>query len=151
VSSQSRFAIDSHLTVWVMINTSTLQTVSPNLQLLSITIPIQTYSFLDVANQRSGPTLLGTSIGVPLEFLDGNDSWVLTVSYVGGRLYVTLATVVVDGNGWQRVGGAYFILSPTVRSGALSAPVLRQGLLTVDGNHILRPVIAVNAQGNGAI
>jgi hypothetical protein len=153
VSSQARFAIDSNLAVWAMMNTSTLLSNNPNLQLLGITVPVQQYSFPDVANQKLGPTPLGSSFipPQPLEFLDGSDDRVLSVCYAGGRLYVTLATTVVDSDGRQRVGGAYFILSPGLRAGLLAAPVFRQGTLAVNKNHLLRPAIAVNAQGNGAV
>jgi hypothetical protein len=153
VSSQARFAIDSNLAVWAMINTSTLLSNNPNLTLVSINIPVQQYSFPDVANQKPGPFPLGSGFipPQPLEFLDGSDDRVLSVCYAGGRLYVTLATAVVDSGNRLRVGGAYFILSPGLRSGMLAAPVLRQGALVVDNNHLLRPAIAVNAQGNGAI
>ena len=49
------------------------------------------------------------------------------------------------------VGGAYIVLSPTYRGGVLSAQILNQGYLVVNGNHLLRPAIAVNPQGTGAI
>jgi hypothetical protein len=153
VSSQARFAIDSSLAIWAMVNTSTLLTANPALQLLRINIPTQTYSFPDVANQRPGPLPYGSSLTPPgvLEFLDGNDDRVLSLCYSGGRLYLTLATAVVDAFGRIRIGVAYFILSPSLRNGALAAPVLRQGTVVVDNNHLLRPAIAVNPQGNGAI
>ena len=153
VSSQARFAIDSSLAVWAMTNTSTLLTATPSLQLLRINIPTQTYSFPDIADQRAGPLPYGASLSPPgiLEVLDGSDDRVLSLCYSGGRLYLTLATAVLDDGGRQRVGGAYFILSPSLRSGTLAAPVLRQGYLQVNGNHLLRPAIAVNPQGLGAI
>lgn len=153
VSSQAAFAIDSSLAVWAMINTSTLLTANPNLTLLRINIPTQTYSYPDVANQKSGPLPYGSSLTPPgiLEVLDGNDDRVLSLCYTGGRLYLTLATTVFDDSGLPRVGGAYFILSPSLRSGTLSVPILRQGYLQVNGNHLLRPAIAVNPQGLGAI
>jgi len=153
VSSQARFSIDNSLAVWAMINTSTLLVADPALQLTRINIPTQTYSAPDVANQRPGPLPYGSSLTPPgtLAFLTGNDDRVLSLCYSGGRLYLTLSTAVIDNGGRLRVGGAYFILSPSLRSGILSAPVLRQGLLTVNGNHLLNPAIAVNPQGRGAI
>jgi hypothetical protein len=153
VSSQARFAIDNSLAIWAMTNTSTLLTAAPNLQLLRINIPTQTYSFPDVANQKPGPIPYADSLKPPgvLEVLDGSDDRVLSVCYSGGRLYVALATAVVDDSGRQRIGGAYFILSPSLRAGTLAAPVLRQGYVQVNGNHLLRPSIAVNPQGLGAM
>jgi len=153
VSSQARFSIDNSLAVWAMINTSTLLTLNPNMQLTRMNIPTQTYSYPDVANQKPGPLPYGSSLTPPgtLAFLDGGDDRVLSLCYSGGRLYLTLATAVRDDAGQLRVGGAYFILSPSLRNGTLAAPVLRQGYLQVNGNHLLRPAIAVNAQGRGAI
>jgi len=153
VSSQSRFSWDNSLAVWAMTNTSSLLTSNPNLQLTRINIPSLIYSFPDVADQKSGPLPYGSSLTPPgkLAFLDGNDNRVLSLCYSGGRLYLTLATQVTDDSGHLRVGGAYVILSPTLRSGVLAAPVVRQGYLQVNGNHLLRPAIAVNPQGRGAI
>ena len=153
VSSQARFSIDNSLAVWAMTNTSTLLISNPNMQLIRINIPTQTYSYPDVANQKPGPLPYGSSLTPPgtLAVLDGNDDRVLSLCYSGGRLYLTLATAVRDDAGQLRVGGAYFILSPSLRNGTLAAPVLRQGYLQVNGNHLLRPAIAVNPQGRGAI
>jgi hypothetical protein len=43
------------------------------------------------------------------------------------------------------------VLSPTYRGLSLSAKVVTEGYLLVTGNNLLRPAIAVNAQGVGAI
>lgn len=153
VSTQGRFAIDSALAVWAMTNTSTLWTSTPSLKLMMVNTTVQSYSYPDVANQKPGTLTYGSTLKPPgqLAFLDGSDDRVLSVSYAGGRLYVTTAASVVDSTNHLRVGGAYYILSPTLRAGVLNAPVLRQGTLVVNGNHLLRPSVAVNAQGNGAI
>ncbi|MBS1855795.1 MAG: hypothetical protein JST11_10545 [Acidobacteria bacterium] len=153
VSSQSRFSWDNTMAVWAMTNTSTLLTANPNLQLIRITIPTLAYSYPDVADQKSGPLPYGSTLIPPglLAYLDGNDNRVLSLYYSGGRLYLTLATQVTDDGGRARVGGAYLILSPTLRAGVLAASVVRQGYIQVNGNHLLRPSIAVNPQGRGAI
>jgi hypothetical protein len=153
VSSQSRYSSDNSLAVWAMTNTSTLLTTNPNLQLVRINLSTLTYNFPDLADQKSGPLPYGSTLKPPglLAYLDGNDSRVLSLCYSGGRLYLTLATQVTDDSGVGRVGGAYFILSPTLRTGVLAATVVRQGYLQAGGNHLLRPAIAVNPQGRGAI
>jgi hypothetical protein len=76
---------------------------------------------------------------------------VQSLTYASGELFLTLPTGVNDQNGNWVVGGAYIVLSPTYRGGVLAARVLNQGYLLVNGNHLLRPAIAVNAQGVGAI
>ena len=58
---------------------------------------------------------------------------------------------VADENGRLQVGGAYVILSPTFRNGVLGATLLRGGYLAIKNNGLLRPSIAVNAQGQGAV
>ena len=111
------------------------------------------YLLPNSATQRPGPLPYGSTLNPPglLARIDGNDCRVLSVSYAGGRLYVTWATQVIDEAGRQLVGGAYAILSPTFRAGVLASFSLRQGYLLVSNNHLLRPAIAVNPQGQGAI
>jgi hypothetical protein len=48
-------------------------------------------------------------------------------------------------------GGAYIVLSPTVRNNLLAANVIRQDYLIAQNNHLLFPVVAINAQGRGAV
>jgi hypothetical protein len=145
----------NHVMLWAVTNTSSLATTQPAPTLLRIAAPITTlnYTFPDVANQRPGPLPYGSTF-IPPEppaFLDGGDARVLSLSYAGGRLYMTLQTAVMDQNGRFVVGGAYVVLSPTLRSGNLAATVLNQGYLFLNNNHLLRPAIAVNPQGKGAI
>jgi hypothetical protein len=155
VSSSHMFGMVSQVALWAMYNTSAIGTLGPTapppITLTQIRVSTLPYEVPDVAQQRPGLTPLGTSLGNPLEFLDGGDPRVQSLSYAGGSLYLTLATGVNDQNGNWVVGGAYIVLSPTFRGGVLSAKVLNQGYLLVNNNHLLRPEIAVNAQGVGAI
>jgi hypothetical protein len=147
------FGSGTQVAVWAMFNTSSLATQNPGLTLTRITIPTLNYTFPSVATQRSGPTPLGSSQVPPaaLETLDGGDQRVQSLVYASGRLFMTLQTQLSDENGRSVVGGAYIVLSPTFRSNVLAAPVINQGYLAVNSNHLLRPTIAINAQGNGAI
>ena len=142
----------SALAVWSLSNTSSLDSASPSLMLSLFIAPTLAYVAPDVATQRPGPLPYGSTLHPPglLAKIDGGDSRVQSVAYSGGRLYVTLGTVVVDETSHNFVGGAYVILSPTFRRG-LSAFTLRQGYLRVSNNNLLRPAIAVNPQGQGAI
>jgi hypothetical protein len=151
--SSMKGTADANLSIWAMNNTGSLGGGSPTLLLTQTTIPTETYSLQNNATQKLGPLTLAKTFfptGL-LEALDGGDIRVLSVSYAGGRLYVTLGTQVIDSNSNALSGGAYFVISPDLRAGVLSGATLRQGYLVVDGNHLLRPSIAVNAQGNGAI
>lgn len=153
-ASTSAGAIADRLAVWALANTSSLATPNPQPVLTSVLVPVLPYVVPDIATQRPGPAPYGASFippasGVP--WLDGGDSRVQSVSYSGGRLYVTFATSVTDQGGSRRVGGAYVVLSPVLRNATLSAAVLSQGYLLVNGNHVLRPALAVNATGKGFI
>lgn len=136
-----------------MTNTSSLGTGAPALTLFRTVVSTQCYSLPPAAEQRAGPLPLGSSFDPPgpLPLLDGNDTRLLSLVYAGGRLYATLATAVFNPFGRALVGGAYFVLSPTFRAGVLQARVLRQGYISVLRNNVLRPAVAVNAEGRGAI
>ena len=153
VSTFYQFGYGSQVALWAMYNTSSLATTSPNPGLTRITVNTLTYTNPDVATQRPGPLPYGSTLIPPgqLAYLDGGDIRVQALTYAGGRLYLTLQSGVVDQNGRGVVGGAYIVLSPTYRNGILAASVLNQGYLAVNSNHLLRPAIAVNAQGHGAI
>jgi hypothetical protein len=153
LSSQAQFATGQNMALWAMMNTGSLAGANPSPSLVQISVPTLTYTFPDVARQRPGALPYGSTLFPPglLEFLDGGDTRILSLSYAGGRLFATLQTATVDDTGHQVVGVAYIILSPTFRGGVLAATVLRQGYLLVGNNHLLRPSIAINPQGRGAI
>lgn len=154
VSSRANSASDNNLAVWALTNTASLQAPSPSLTLIQITVPTISYFYPDVANQRSGPLPYGSTLLPPgsLEFLDGNpDSRVLSVSYAAARLFATFPSQVLDDNNRSVVGGGYVVLAPAYRNGILTASVVKQGYISVTGNHILRPAVAVNGQGKGVI
>jgi hypothetical protein len=153
VSTNGSSSQDSNLAVWALANTATLATASPNLTLTRINTPVLSYTFPGVATQMPGPLPYGSTLSPPglVANLDGGDTRVQSAVYTGGRIYVTFTTEAQDELGNNVVGGAYVILSPTVRNNILTAPVLRQGYLLVQKNHLMRPAIAVTAQGRGAI
>ncbi len=152
VSATSTASVSSTLGLWALTNTATLNNALPSMTLVQTLINSPTYYAQDVASQRPGFLPYG-SANFPgiLPFIDGGDTRVQSVVYAGGRLYVALGSQVQDDAGKFLVGGAWAILSPTYRNGTLAAPVLRQGYLMVKNNHILRPAMAVTAQGKGAI
>jgi len=143
----------SSLAIWAMTNTASLTTANPNLALTTTTVPTLNYSLPNPAIQKKGPLTYALTLippGLEAE-LDGGDVRVLSVYYAGGRLYVTLGTQVTDANNNILAGGAYVVVSPAFRGGVLAGTAFRQGYLVTNGNNLLRPAIAVTAQGNGAI
>jgi hypothetical protein len=153
VSTNGRSTSDNRMAVWAMYNTSSLSTPNPVPVLVQAVVPTLPYSFPDVVPQKPGPLPYGSSFFPPFSpaFIDGGDLRILSASYAGGRVFATLACRVTDDTGRNLVGGAYVVFSPSLRAGTLSAPVLGQGYLAVRRNHLLRPAIAVNSQGRGAI
>jgi hypothetical protein len=153
VSSAARFMSSSGIALWAMRNTSSLATPSPFPVLSRTIVSTLPYTFPDAATQPSGPLPYGSTFTPPrtVAYLDGGDNRVQSLTYAGARLYLTLQTGIQDEQGHWVVGGAYVVLSPSLRSSVLSAFVLNQGYLMVNGNHLLRPALAVNATGRGAL
>ncbi len=162
-SSRIGFSAPTNIAVWAMSNTSSLNLANPNLSLTELVIPTEPYVYPNPATQKEGtrpygnntllwnPPTANFGVNQNLANIDGGpDSRVLSLSYAGGRLYLTMQVEAVDQNGKNVVGGAYMIISPAMRA-TLAASVVRQGYLLTNGQHLLRPVIAVNAQGRGAV
>jgi hypothetical protein len=153
VSSHSRFTVDDRLAVWAMYNTSSLRTAKPSLVLTQTLVTALQYTYPDLVTQKPGPLPYGSTLSPPgrLAFIDGGDLRVQSVVYSGGRLYVSVATQANDDQGKSVVGSAYAIFSPTFRGGVMGLPLLRSGVLTVRGNHMIRPAFGINPDGKGAI
>jgi hypothetical protein len=153
VSTQASFITDSSFALWALMNTASLNT-TPDLSLVQTIVPGQIYSYPDVATQKDAFLPYGSTLFPPgrLAFLDGGrDSRVLSLIYAGAKLYLTFGTQTVDGNGRSVIGGGYAVLTPAVRGGVPVGALWRQGTLVVNNHHVLRPAVAVNAQGRGAI
>ncbi len=144
---------DNAMAIYAMSNTSSLATATPNLTLTETLVQTLAYSSPPVATQpQGGPIPQGASLGFTFPRpVDGGDTRLQSVIYSGGRLYVTLGTQVIDSSNQLLAGGAYVVISIANRGGQITASALRQGYLLVNGNHLLRPAIAVDAQGRGAI
>lgn len=138
--------------LWALSNTSSLIT-EPQLLLTRIGVPTQNYSSPPVATQPPGFRPYGSSLVPPgqLPFIESGDTRALSLMYAAGRLYVAVASRVTDEAGRSLAGGAYIVLSPTIRKGALAGSVVQQGYLAASNNHLLFPAMAVNAQGRGVI
>ena len=143
----------SNLAIWALSNTSSLATATPNLKLTRSIVPTLTYSYPDAANQPAGyrPYGEGLTPSGPLPLIDSGDCRVQSLFYSAGRLHMTFSTKAIDENGKALVGAVYIMSSPTVRNGVVAASVLRQNVLVLSNNHILRPAIGVDSQGRGAI
>lgn len=143
----------SAVAIWALSNTSSLAAGAPVVSLNEAVVQTLSYSTPQAATQEDGPRPYGDSLtpAGPLPEIDGGDTRVLSLVYSGARLYLTLSTELSDQNSTSVVGGLYAVLSPTFRSGTLNALVVNEKYLVVNGSDLLRPSVAVNPLGEGAI
>jgi hypothetical protein len=146
---------DNNLALWAMVDTSSINSPNPTLTLIQTIIPTEAFVAPTTfgVTQENGPLPYGSSLFPPgsLPLLDGGDTRVLSVTYAGGRVYATLETELQDDNQNSVVGTAYVVITPTYRGTTLSGSALRQGYVLTDNDNLLRPAIAINSTGNGAI
>ena len=141
--------LDNRIAVWSLFNTSALVSGNPMaVQLSHTVISSETYGQPPNAAQKAGNYPLGQALGESENQLAGNDDRMNQVVYANGMLWSGVNTVIGDGS---RVGIAYFIVAPTVNGHNLSASMVKQGYVSVDGNNVLFPSIGVNAAGKGAM
>jgi hypothetical protein len=150
--------LDDRIAVWALSNTGWLSTgTGPAPALRSLVLDSQSYGQPPDAQQKPGPTPLGDLIkGLKiatehLPLIAANDDRMQQVVFDGTRLWSALNTVVKPLNGPTTVGSAYFVVQPSNTGGVLSARIVRQGYLSVNGNSLLYPSVAVNSTGAAAV
>lgn len=150
--------VDDRIAVWALSNTGWLSTgTGPAPALTNVVIESQSYGQPPDAEQKPGPTPLGDLIkGLKiatehLPLIAANDDRMQQVMFDGTNLWSALNTVVKPANGPTRVGTAYFVVTPAVKAGVLSATIARQGYISVNNNSVLFPSVAVNSEGIAAI
>jgi hypothetical protein len=150
---QNNAIVDNRIAVWSLTGTGSLNGTSPHLTLRHVVLTSQPYGLIinQGATQKYGPTPLGTFVGESLETLNANDSRMNQVVDVGGVLYGGVNTRVLSSHGAPFVGIAYFTVGASAAPGFLSAHILTQGYVAVDGQNVLFPSIAVNKSGVGAM
>jgi hypothetical protein len=148
--------LDNRIAVWAMTNTASLNDPTPSVSLASVVVPSQVYGMsagsMPGVEQADGPRPLAAALTIPglqrpkLELLDANDDRMNQAVYAAGRLYAAVNTVVKTANAPTRNGIAYFVLTPGVSGGDVSA-----GYISVNRAHAVFPSVAVNSAGVGAI
>jgi hypothetical protein len=89
-----------------------------------------------------------------LELIADNDDRLQQVMFAAGSLWTAAPTAVRTPQGPVRAGAAWFILTPSIGPGEVSASVLNQGYVAIDSPHqdsVMFPAVGVNAAGKGAI
>lgn len=168
----------STIGLWALSNTSSLSTDTPALVLRNAVLPSIGYDTPPKADQKPGPFPLGecindttttiTSLGTPFvgcwralfadepahdeteSRLDANDTRMQQVFYANGKVWGALDTVV-NVDGVDKAGIAYFVVHPTTAGGTLSGTMVQQGRLALAGNNLTYPTIAVTPSGRGVM
>jgi len=73
------------------------------------------------------------------------------VVFADGKLWGSNSSPVRTKNGPTHAGIAYYIVEPSVSGGEVSATMLNNGYIAVNGAHVSYPSVAVNADGKGVI
>lgn len=149
---------DNRLAVWSLTNTRSLHSNHPHLNLAHVVIPSETFGVPNDAEQKAGPTPLGTALGEPEERISTNDQRMQQVFFVDGLLWGAVSTSVSQGpncvTGFEsdcKAGVAWFAVRPNFRNDTLHAEVRRQGYISVQGENVFFPSIAIGEDGRGVI
>jgi hypothetical protein len=140
---------DNRIGVWSLTNTSTLNS-TPNLILQNLVLEVKPYSEPGYAQQKTGPYPQGQSYGDPEEALNPDDNRMQQVYYDGGQLNSAITSTIFDGSEFVD-GVEWFVVKPTFTSGALHASLSGNNYLTVKGQNLIYPAVAVDAALDGAM
>jgi hypothetical protein len=140
--------LDNRIATWALTNTKSLNSSAPNLQLNVQVIASEVYGLPNSADQKAGPTPLGTALGDALQQVQTNDDRMNQVVYAHGTLYSGLNTIL--GNG-TNTGIAWFMVHPDWKRNSLNSKIENQGYISVAGNNVIFPSFGVTSSGKGAV
>jgi hypothetical protein len=144
-------ASDNRIAVWALTNTSSLNSASPNLKLQHVVLKTKVYEEPFGAQQKKGPTPLGTLLGDPEETLNPDDNRMQQVAFSGNLLYSAITSTIFDGSEFVD-GILYFIVQPGFTStGKLTAVLKADNYLTVEGENLIYPAIGISDDNQGAM
>jgi len=151
--------VDNRVSVWALTNTTSLSS-TPDVHLNDVIVNTEAYGFPPATDQKSGPTpfrdfLASLGFKNHEELVAANDDRMQQVVFANGNLWTAVPTKVQPGGqGPVRAGAAWFILSPSMGGGKLSASVVNQGYVSIQSpmqNSVLFPAVGVTASGKAAI
>ena len=152
VSSHFVNTSENSLAIWALTNTRSLDSPTPDLNLSAVAVNTQAFHFpTGAAVQKKGFHPLGASLGEPVEKLDPGDFRVISATYSCGRLWATLGSEMLDGQGTRRFVAEYFAFHPQINFPFFTATLVTQGIVSRTGANLLYPAITVNAQQQGGI
>jgi hypothetical protein len=170
-------ALAHNIALYALSNTASLSTDSPNLKLSETSVATQAYATPGFALQQSGPTPLlscindVSCIGVrypkqksPVPLDAGNSGKVYGAWLHDGTVYLATGTPLTGhGAAWyntnngawksikQRTGVAWFMVTPDTSGKKVSASLIDDGYLAVQGANLTFPSIVVGPSGAGGI
>ena len=140
------------IAVWALTNTSSLNTPTPNVRLKMTVVDTRAYHFPNFGvPQKDGFHPLGASLGEPVEKLDAGNDTISSCEYVNGHIWGTLSSSMNDSTGGKIEVVDYFVFTPQITNGNLTASLFTQGVIAGSGVFLMYPAIALNTDGNGAI
>jgi hypothetical protein len=146
--------VDNRLVVWALTGTDTLNSATPSLSLVNAVVDTQSYGAPPQAQQKAGPFPLGTLLKDHEELVSSNDDRLQQVVFADGKLWSALNTSAKTQNGPVRTAAAWFILSPAVSGGTVSATVVNQGYIAINDasqQSVMYPSVGVNSSGKGVV
>ena len=133
---------DNRIGIWSLTNTSTLNS-TPNLFLQNVVLRVMPYQEPGAAQQKIGPFPQGESYGDPEEAINPDDNRMQQVYYTGGQLISAITSTIFDGTEFVD-GVEWFIVKPTFSGGALRAVLSGNDYVTVKGQNLIYPAVAVD-------
>lgn len=146
------FQLDNRLAVWALTNTASLNT-TPAIHISDKVVGSEIYGLPPAIVQPKGPTPLADSLKEHENLIDGGDDRMQAAIYAHGHLWGASDTIVKTPTRDVQVGTAYYMFTPALdESGDVSAAVAgKQGYLSVNGNSVTRPSMAVTSSGKVVI
>jgi hypothetical protein len=146
------FQLDNRLAIWALTNTASLNNRRPDVHISDTIVSSEVYGFPPAIVQPNGPTPLADSLKQHENLIDGGDDRMQAAIFAHGHLWGASDTIVKTPTGSTQVGTAYYMLTPAVdQAGTVSGSVAKQGYLSVKGNSVTRPSIAVTPTGKVVI
>jgi hypothetical protein len=141
------FQLDNRISVWALTNTSSLNTRRPSVHLSNTIVSSEVYGFPPSIVQPNGPTPLANSLKEHEDLLDGGDDRMQVAVWAHGHLWAAADSIVKTPNRGVQVGEVYYMIDPTSTLTSVTASVAKQGYVSVSGNSVTRPSLAVTSAG----
>jgi hypothetical protein len=143
---------DNRIAVWAISDTRSLNQQNPTVELTSTVIKSEVYGDPPSATQKAGPNPFGASLTPPQPEgdIDSGDTRMQQVFFANGLLWTSLTTAIQQQSN-VLAGGAFFIISPSLDHDRVNAQIQQQGYISVAGDNVVYPAIAVNQNGKGVV